>query len=82
MRAALKRLTRECVASITNRGKTRLQSYRGQRVLVFLELSRSAAFRVSGAIAVSDLTLLWSYRGQRQIVTMEGEELIQHVTEI
>ena len=46
---------------------------------MFLVLSRSAAFRVSGTIAVSGFTRLQSYRGQRQIVAiMEGKELTKY----
>ena len=35
----------------------------------------TAAFRVSGTIAVSGFTRLWSYRGHPQIVAMEWKEL-------
>ena len=61
--------------SMTNRGKTRLRSYCVQRLLVFQVLSRSEAFGVSGAIAVSGFTHLRSYWGQRQIVAMDEKDL-------
>ena len=42
----------------------------------FLVLSRSAAFHVSGSIAVCAFTHLRSYWGQQQIVAMERKELM------
>ena len=63
-------------ASITNRGKKRLRYYCGQWFLVFLVLSLSVAFRVSGAMAVRGFTCLRSYRGHRQKVAMQWKELM------
>ena len=75
MHAALQRLTRDGAASITNHDKTRFRSYCRQQLLALPVLLRSAAFSVSGTIAVSSFKRLWSYRGQRQIVAMEEKEL-------
>ena len=66
---------RALMMTLSNRGKTRLWSLRGLLLFVFLVLSRSATFRVSGAIAVSSFMCLWSYRGRRQILAIERKEL-------
>ena len=49
---------------------------------MFLELSRSAAFSVSGTIAVSGFTHQLSHQDQRQIVAMEGKELNKELQKI
>ena len=57
-------------------GFSRFWYFRGQRLFVVLEVSRSTAFRVSGSNAASGFSRLRSYRGHRQIVAMERKKLM------